>query len=89
MERRVASDGDVVLHAIATAILSSDSVGELSFSIPVLQQHLLQVHPLGPLDDGGAEPRVPVDQDPAQVEHHRLGRHPHASSITRILVETL
>jgi NADH-quinone oxidoreductase subunit M len=31
----------MLVGAIATAILASDSVGELSFSIPVLQQHLL------------------------------------------------
>ncbi len=31
----------MLVGAIATAILSSDSVGELSFSIPVLQEHLL------------------------------------------------
>ena len=33
--------------------------------------------------------RVPVDQDPAQVEHHRLDRHRRTSSISRILVLTL
>ena len=31
----------MLVGAIATAILASGSVGELSFSIPVLQQHLL------------------------------------------------
>jgi NADH-quinone oxidoreductase subunit M len=31
----------MLVGAIATAILASDSVGEISFSIPVLQQHLL------------------------------------------------